>query len=66
MDIKAFALNLLSRNPQIANNPQAQAYLNIIKSGDSTKGEEIAKNLCATYGVTTDQAVNQAKRFFNL
>jgi len=66
MDIKAFALNLLSRNPKIANNPQAQAYLNVIQSGDSAKGEEIARNLCATYGVTTDQAVNQAKQFFNL
>lgn len=66
MDIKAFALNLLGRNPQVANNPQAQAYLDVIRSGDAAKGEEIAKNLCATYGVTTDQAVNQAKRFFNL
>ncbi len=66
MDIKAFALNLLSRNPKIANNPQAQAYLNVIQSGDSAKGEEIARNLCTTYGVTTDQAVNQAKQFFNL
>lgn len=66
MDLKTLAINLISRDPRISNNPQAQAYLQIIQSGDQQQGEKIARNLCDTYGVTPDQAVSQARRFFNL
>ena len=66
MDLARFAVNLISRNPNIANNPQAQNYLRVIQSGDAEQGEQIARNLCNTYGVTPDQAVQQAKSFFNL
>ena len=63
-DPRSVALNLISRNPNLANNPQAQSFINVIQSGDSKKGEEIARNLCNTYGVTPEQAVQQAKNFF--
>ena len=66
MDIRDIAINMISKNPQFANNPQAQNYLQIIRSGDSQQGEQIARNLCQTYGVTPDQAVQQARSFFNL
>ena len=66
MDLARFAVNLISRNPNIANNPQAQNYLRVIQSGDAEQGEQMARNLCNTYGVTPDQAVQQAKSFFNL
>lgn len=65
-DIKSFALNLINQNPQIAQNPNAQSMLNVIQSGDSQKGEEIARNLCNSYGITPDQALTQAKQFFHL
>lgn len=63
-DIRSMALSLISRNPAIANNPQAQNLIGIIQNGDSKKGEEIARNLCNTYGVTPEQAVTQARNFF--
>ena len=66
MDMQAFALSLLNQNPNIANSPQAQAYMQVIQSGDAKRGEEIARNLCSTYGVTPDQALARAKQFFNL
>lgn len=44
-NIMDFAMNLISRNPKIANNPQAQEMIDVIKSGDSRRGEEIANNL---------------------
>lgn len=59
-------LDMAQLNPNIANNPQAQAMLNVIKSGDSTKGEEIARNLCNTMGVTPEEATKQAANFFNI
>lgn len=66
MDLKDIALGLIAKNPRFANNPQAQNYLRIIQSGDAQQGEQIARNLCDTYGVTPDQAVQQARTFFNL
>lgn len=65
-NMRDFALNLIGRNPQIANNPNAKELLNVIQNGDQAKGTQIAQNLCNTYGVTPEQAVNQAKNFFNI
>lgn len=65
-NMRDFALNLIGRNPQIANNPNAKELLNVIQNGDQAKGMQIAQNLCNTYGVTPEQAVNQAKNFFNI
>lgn len=65
MNPKDFAMSLITRNPQIANNPNAQGMIQAIQSNDSTKGEQIAKNLCDSYGISPQEAVQQAKRFFN-
>lgn len=59
-------LNMAQSNPNIANNPQAQAMLNVVRSGDSKKGEEIARNLCNTMGITPEEATKQAANFFNI
>ncbi len=65
-DISKLATDLISKNPNVVNNPQAQNMLDAIKSGDNKTGEEIARNLCNTYGVTPEDAVKQAKAFFHL
>lgn len=65
-DITNFAMTLLSRNPQIANNPTAKNMIDVIQSGDSKKGQEIAQNLCDTYGVSKEDAIGRAKQFFNI
>lgn len=64
--IKDFALGLLGKNPNVANNPNAQHFIQVIKEGDSSEGEQIAQNLCDSYGVTKEQAIQEAKRFFGL
>lgn len=64
LDFRSMAISLISKNPSIANNPQAQNLISVIQNGDSKKGEEIARNLCNTYGVTPEQAFMQAKNFF--
>lgn len=65
-DIFQFAMDLIGKNSNVINNPQTQTMINAIKSGDSRTGEEIARNLCNTYGVTPEDAVQQAKTFFHL
>lgn len=65
-DPRQFALSLISQNPTVASNPQAQEYLKVIQNGDSAKGEEIARNLCNTYGINPEDALRQAKSFFHI
>lgn len=55
---------MLQRNPQLANNPQAQQYIQVLMSGDAQKGQELARNICGSFGVTPEQGVQQAQNFF--
>lgn len=57
---------LLSSNSQVANNPRNKGMIDVIQNGDNTKGEEIARNLCRTYGVTPEEAIQRAKAFFGI
>lgn len=40
--------------------------IDIIKSGDANRGQQIARNLCNTYGVKPEDAIAQAKSFFHI
>lgn len=64
--IRDIAMSLISKNPQIANNPQAAEMIDAIKNNDSVKGQQIANNLLNSYGVSKQDAIDQAKSFFNL
>lgn len=64
--IMNFAMNAIAKNPQLASNPQAQELINVIKSGDAIKGEQIARNICQSYGVTPEQALDKATGFFGI
>lgn len=66
INIQQFAMNLLQNNPNVAKNPQAQEMLKVIQNGDSQRGQMIAENLCKTYGITKEDALTQAKRFFHI
>ena len=57
-------LNMAMQNSNIANNPRAQEMLQITQSGDAQKGQQIAMNLCKTYGVSKEQAVGMATEYF--
>lgn len=46
--------------------PTQQAYIDTIKSGNSSKGEEIAMNLCNSMGMSKEQAIAQARNFFHI
>ena len=65
-NMRDMALNLLMQNPKVANNPNAQEFIQVIQNGDSVKGEQIAQNLCNTYGMSKEDAIRNAKTFFHL
>lgn len=60
------AIDMLERSPQFAGNQNAMQMLDCIKKNDSKRGQQIAENLCKTYGVTPEQAIQQARRFFGM
>ena len=66
MKVTDFALRQLEGRPEIANNPLAKEWLEVIKSGDAQRGEEIARNLCDNSGVTVEQALEEARKFFRV
>lgn len=55
----------MKRNPQLANNPQAQEIIAVLQNGDAARGEELASNICKSYGVTKEQAVAQSQQYFS-
>ena len=66
MNLQQIAMNMIQSNPRVSNTPQAQDYLNVIKSGDNQRGEEIARNMCQSMGVKPEDAYQQARRFFHM
>lgn len=64
--ISQLAMQMMARNPNLANNPQAMHMLQVIQSGDSMEGQKIAENLLNSYGVSKEQGIQQAKNFFHL
>ena len=60
-----FAQKMIQSNQnKIPNTPWAQAAVNAIMTGDDNAGQQIAQNLCNSNGVTKEQALQQAGRFF--
>lgn len=54
----------IQNNPQLADNPQAQQYIQVLMSNDAQLGQELAQNICKTYHVSPKQGVQQAQQFF--
>lgn len=66
MALAQMAMNRISSDPSFRNNPQAKAFVDIMQRGDITQGQEMAKNLCQSYGVSEQEALQQAKSFFRI
>lgn len=61
--IKTIMTKMVQNNPNIANNPRNQALLNTLTSGNRDNIKQSVENLCQTYGVTVEQAGNEAKQW---
>lgn len=55
----------LQQNPDIMNNQNAREMLNVVLTGDSKRGEEIANNILQSNGVSKEQALSQAQTYFS-
>lgn len=54
----------IQNNPNLANNPNSQRIIQILQSGDSKAGEELARNICQSLGMSPEQAYQQAIQGF--
>lgn len=61
-----FAMHMIRNNPSITNNPIAQNYINVLQSGDTQKGQQIAQNILNSYGMTKEQAMQQVQQIFHI
>lgn len=66
MDMGMISKVLANMAPSMAGNPNTRAMIQAVQSGDAAAGEKIARNLCQSYGMTPEQAVQQAKSFFHI
>lgn len=57
-------LKVIEQFPQIANNPSHSEAIKALKNRDATRGEELARNYCNTFGVSPEDGEKQAKSFF--
>lgn len=58
-----FLQQAIRMNPGLQNNPQAQQYIQVIMNGDAQKGQELARNICGSFGVSPEQGVQQAQQY---
>lgn len=65
-DPMALLGQMLQRNPAIQQNPVKNSYIDAIRSGDPKRGEQIADNICRSYGKSREEMVAEAKRFFGI
>ena len=65
--ILKLAQTVIQRNPnRIQNAPWAQSAINAIMNNDANSGAQIADNLCQSYGLTREQALNQISQSIKL
>lgn len=65
-NIMDFAKNMIRSNLKTSNAPWAQAGIDAIMNGDSAKGEEIADNLCKSFGMSREQMLAEARKRMNI
>lgn len=66
MDLRQFALDMLQRNPQIGQNPNSQAMIQALQSGNNAQGEQLANNILQSYGMSKEDGIKMARRFFGI
>lgn len=64
--IMQFAAKMLQSNPQAANSPMGQQLVQILQTGDVNAGQQLANNICQTYGVSQQEAIQKSRNYFHI
>lgn len=60
-NLQQVALMMMQRNPNAANSPMGQRFMQILQSGDSQAGQALAQEYCHTMGMTPQQAMQDVQ-----
>lgn len=61
-----FMQQRMQSDPRFAGNQMAQEFMDILKSGDATRGAQMADNICQSYGVSREDALKQSRQYFRM
>lgn len=53
---------MFQQNPQLANSEQGRNFADIVNRGDMAAGERFAMNMIESFGMTKEQAIQQAQQ----
>lgn len=62
LNIYDFAANIVKNNPDMANSPMGQNFMEALKNRDSKMGEELANNILQNQGLDRESAMNDIKQ----
>lgn len=65
-DAKQFAMNFMSQNRNLPNNPMIQQCTTLIQTANAERGEEMANNILKSYGISKEEGIRMAKQFFHI
>lgn len=65
MSPQELALKMIQNIDTSKLNPMQQNMIDILKSNDAARGEEFARNLCKTYGISEQEATVKAKELIS-
>lgn len=63
--ILGYAMQMIKNNPNLSQNPNSQAMIQAIESGDEKAGIEMANNILQSYGLTKEQGLTMAFQRLN-
>lgn len=61
-----FAQRMIQNNPNLPNAPWVNEAISAIMNNDEKKGEQIANNLCQSFGTSREEALKMARERLNL
>lgn len=64
--LKQFAINLLQKNPAVANKPMAQNALQVLQDGTDADIQQLGQNILDSRGLTLDQAKSDISKGWNI
>lgn len=66
IDLRSIALSIIDRNPNIARDPKNAEMIATLRSGDATRGQQMANDICGRVGKTPEEAQAEARNFFHM
>lgn len=65
-DVYEFAAAMIRKNPQMANSPEGREFLQLLETRDDRAGSALANKLLSGMGVSQEQGIRKAVKFFGL